>query len=105
MGAAKIWIDGVADIFRTWNDFVKQFLNDFPSKINIADIHIEMMEMKWELKQPFEEYYYKMSLGRKIQLSYESIIKYTINGIVNNDVKKAICAISFENCNQLLNLV
>ena len=105
LGPAKYWIDGVQEVFGTWQQFKNKFLQDFPCEMNVADVHIEMMETKRKFHETPEEYYYKMlSLGRKGELSDDCIIKYTINGINHDDLKKQISK-QFSNCNELLTAI
>lgn len=45
-GAAKMWIDSAQIVYVNWSHFVKDFLDHFPSVINSADVHIELMNMR-----------------------------------------------------------
>lgn len=101
-GPARVWLDNCR-IFQTWQEFVHNFMIDFPVTFNIADIHIKMAETKRKPHETLQNYYFKMlSLGRKGELPECAIIKYIIRGINDHDFARSVASAELIYCNQLL---
>ncbi|XP_036347689.1 uncharacterized protein LOC118757065, partial [Rhagoletis pomonella] len=101
-GVAKRWAHA-QPAFREWNDFVVAFLTDFPCVRNSADAHIQMMSMKMNKSEKLIEFYYKMlAIGRRDNIEDTSIIRYILNGISDDSLRKTLSAMKFTKCADLL---
>ena len=100
--AAKSWINA-PPAFETWISFVNEFLADFPTMINVADIHMQMMKERAGKGESLSEFYFRMlALGKRGSLDDISIIRYIINGLHDSTMRKSLSAMSFQKCADLL---
>ncbi|XP_075154203.1 uncharacterized protein LOC142227602 [Haematobia irritans] len=105
-GMAKLWIDSSVEIFSSWDQFVEVFLTEFPSIINVAEIHMKLMNMRRAYGETPENFYYRMlSVARTGGLDDQSIIKYVINGVNDNDLKRVLSVMNFPTCSELLRTI
>ncbi|XP_065358763.1 uncharacterized protein LOC135952674 [Calliphora vicina] len=101
-GAAKYWIDSLELVFRSWAEFVRKFINDFPCVENEADIHVKMSRTKRNGDESPQDYYYRMlAIGKRGGLSDSAISRHIINGINEPDLKMKISN-NYCECSDLL---
>lgn len=100
-GVAKEWLDA-QPVFETWVQFVSALRLDFPSTVNAADVHREMMQRKRKPNETLTEYFYTMlSIGRRGGMDEPSINSYIINGLNQNESTKALLAMNLRTCSEL----
>lgn len=105
-GVAKLWIDSAAVVYTSWGQFVNAFLTEFPTIINVAEIHMKLMNMRRSFEESPETFYYKvLSVARNGNLDDQSVIKYVINGINDDDLKKVLSVMNFSSCCELLKTI
>ena len=105
-GAAKIWNDGLTEIFTTWETFNNRLENDFRCHQDDADIHMRMMVNSRHAGEGMEDYIYRMCAeGRSGGLQDSSIIKYIRNGLNHSNLQNAIASTHFDTINELLSTV
>ncbi|XP_036347329.1 uncharacterized protein LOC118756687 [Rhagoletis pomonella] len=101
-GPAKYWVDSLQEVFGTWQQFAKRFIDDFPCMVNSADVHIEMSRMKRQNNESPQEFFFKMqALGTKACMPENAIVRHVINGINDPDLKKKISN-DYVQCTDLL---
>lgn len=101
-GVAKDWLDAHS-VFETWQEFLQALRMDFPSIVNTADVHREMMRRKRRQNETMTEYFYAMlAIGRRASIDEPSINTYIINGLNQNESTKALLAMNLRTCSELL---
>ncbi|XP_017486578.1 PREDICTED: uncharacterized protein LOC108375015 [Rhagoletis zephyria] len=105
-GAAKMWIDSVPIVYVNWSRFVEEFLNQFPSIINSADVHMELMNMRRGTNESPDMFYYRvLAKGHQGGVDNQAIIKYVINGLNDTDMKRCLSVTTYGTCNDLLRAI
>ncbi|XP_054745857.1 uncharacterized protein LOC129250245 [Anastrepha obliqua] len=101
-GMAKRWLDA-QPVFQSWSQFVNAFKIDFPSTHNAAEAHKMLMRRKRKNGEDYVEYYYSMlTIGRQGLVDDVSINTHIISGLNDGALTKALAAMSFGSCSQLL---
>lgn len=102
-GYAKSWNDGHATVFKNFDEFALNLIDDFPSMTNEADVHLEMINSPRTRGEGVDEYFYRMcALGRGGGLSDASIIKYIRSGVNYEALQNSIAGLDLRNLNDLL---
>ncbi|XP_036318773.1 uncharacterized protein LOC118733478 [Rhagoletis pomonella] len=84
-GVAKLWVDS-QPIFK-----------------QCADIHIQLMHTRMNKTESLTEFYFKMlALGRRGNLEDNAIMRYIINGLSDDGLRKTLTAMHFVKCSDLL---
>ncbi|XP_055688093.1 uncharacterized protein LOC129792765 [Lutzomyia longipalpis] len=87
-GAAKDWYEGNQGAIRSYAEFKKELLLNFPEKLSSAQIHHELRMRKRKKEESVEEYFHSVvKQARRINLRDDDIREYIIEGIPNVMVK------------------
>ncbi|XP_053968538.1 uncharacterized protein K02A2.6-like [Anastrepha ludens] len=99
---AKRWLDA-QPVFQSWSQYVNAFKIDFPSTHNAAEAYKMLMGRKRKNGEDYVEYYYSMlTIGRQGLVDDVSINTHIISGLNDGALTKALAAMSFGTCSQLL---
>ncbi|XP_036345820.1 uncharacterized protein LOC118755074 [Rhagoletis pomonella] len=105
-GCANLWLDSAPEVYTSWTKFVTDFLFEFPSTINTAEIHMKLMSMRRNMSETPETFYYRaLAVGRQGGLADQSIIKYVLNGINDLDMKRSLSVKTYACANELLRAI
>ncbi|XP_055689129.1 uncharacterized protein LOC129793278 [Lutzomyia longipalpis] len=81
-GAAKDWYEGNQGNIRSYSDFKKEILLNFPEKLSVAQVHHELKSRKKKEDESIEEYFHAVvKQARRIRLEDDAIRDYLIEGI------------------------
>ncbi|XP_036340627.1 uncharacterized protein LOC118749995 [Rhagoletis pomonella] len=99
---AADWADAQPP-FSSWPLFVGALKADFPSEVNVAEVHREMDRRKRKHNESMKDYYYNMlNMGRRANMDQASINSYIIGGLNDVNLSRTLLAINLKTCNDLL---
>ncbi|XP_046407908.1 uncharacterized protein LOC124172512 [Ischnura elegans] len=102
-GAAKFWFDSIVEDMRTWADFRDKLVCGFPSSVDQADVHLELMRRQKGRNETYEMYVYTMkTIAKKGEVDDSSLIKYILSGIGDKELSKVLALIEFTSIEHLL---
>ena len=87
----------------TWEIFKREIIKSFPGVCDSGEILLKIMSRKKRTNECIENYFYEIvALGKQIQLSEVSIIKYIISGLQNENLKGSLLGSNCSTTNSLL---
>ena len=102
-GAAKLWLNSVAEEVHSWEAFKKGLLYCFPSVEDQADVHLSLTKRRMQRGETHESYVYAMkTIARRGEVNEASLIKYILNGMWDKELVKLLTMCDVEDVEGLL---
>ena len=102
-GPAKHWHEAIQESVLTWHEFKTQLILSFPSASSEVEIHQLLTQRKRKPDEDITTYCYEMNMvGKRAQLSDQSIFQYIIMGQTDVNLINSIAATSY---NTMIDLI
>ncbi|XP_055691021.1 uncharacterized protein LOC129794270 [Lutzomyia longipalpis] len=90
-GSAKIWFEASQNETISWEEFKAELLKNFPTEIDVGEIHRMLSNRKWKKDESMEAYFHDVvKQAKRIGLGFDVTKNYLIEGIQDKTLRGAL---------------